>query len=1611
MNTIKTTQVAQNTFSDGLVMDFNDLVTPSSALTYCLNGTNITYNGNEFVLQNDMGNGRVETAYLPEGYVPIGTKEYGGIVYIASVNPQTGDCQVGSFPSPERNIGTNDYAGVTTNQNLLSELSPGTIIYKQYALGEDPDTNEDLVLNVGDKFMITLNNMDVTSASKLLDACFNVHKVTTEVDENTEVTSWKIHSPKKKAFTLKLMVEDADHNLRDITPLCKRIYDQWENLDSNEQDIHYGDQDQLDELSAKIKQQSGYFLLFDGTYTDPNIPQQVESPQLRNSSNVGESNNITMQDYSGKVSGKLYIVCILNAVDKFEVNWTGLKNEKGGIGETVQLHYGRHLKSTGNSQDWAALSNPTEDNLYYVVLTLNKDENVDSYYIQLCFQVNYYEAQYTYTQTLSASTLRELTTGCLQYITEGVGTYTIHYYPLEDIGFIDYLYTSTSSPSYSISLVQSSSLTIGSDGPYTIGDRDKQFSKTITSAGVSLPATISVNVDTDTNNKPVFSFPYLYVGDDANYEAIVLNRFYPEDGNSYVFTFAITKDVALTQEYQDVTYTYGNEQNSLFNITEDNTNHYLQMSIDESWLTNYQSNCTIAFVGCKKIVYEVINESYDYPITFKPLYGANQGRITYEKEELEIYDPPTYQFVTTADETPLLLQDGVFVDANNTSYDCSDVTVIVKDTLKSQSVDVYLYRNGALYITIPVSCTLSEDRSYTFGTAPLTSADRSGVYTLRTKSIYSQLSDASSQFIVLAIEQGIYTPYGTLAVDYYYNCPDGYMPNKSAFPSNWSDFSNIYESYYGDPQYYYGDGTKTLMGAYISFYTASDEKNPVFVDVLPIANNAVSLASSSGQAVDLITSAPEYDIDNNWYHVQQKITYDFSKVLNGGNTYSYEYLSLPKVKYEISPYLNYGVGQMTSQQRTGYIDFKKVGTGSLSITEWKYFVDATTFDVTIKWGIENYLTDDEYVNDIKFNFYLISPDQTFDSPTYTYNVPDKIAYNGSFQEQISFSEEDNMDDKRMYLVSITCTKHTISTGAAADITLGYKWFLFTSLYNDLYQDTKISDFTDYLSLYTMDKLAAKKVPTLQISATNSTFNVSDDKSTPEITEINQRNVDYNLQASFSELAQGTLQLNLQYFYDTAGMPFAYINFNDTEPIIEVEFKDDLDSTEYSGLTKQSLKNNNKYIVKYTYKVNAKSCKGSVDSSSTTSIPAYICYADTLSDSIYIPSLKIWGHSHDTDQTSVLFKGYTDDTTDTPFISRDTNRKGIYDSEDLTVYILNYASGVSNEDTVNTLTSNQNLMGLITSNNSLLGTECFRIDWCQGFTGGGNTYDKYPIQYIYFIRTDITSGNNTEEYKYTAWGPTTKKYATYKDLITNEFSNLAKILVEKPDQLEITNDSGWVISDIDGYKSPLNISVSAKIKVTFQNITYETSWDGGNTKINYNNIVQNCIETAQQKWGDFRLNYSYLTEQMQFNTDAISTLNTEQEVGTLTLDRDNILWSYEDTSLVGKAAFYKLGQGSYVISDNVDTNSLYYLNDNDEPQITTSSSKTQKITKISNSLYRYNITQWYSSIPYLTSGIESEGSIKLSDGEALNTKAGCINVYRRHARCRIVLGKFYKFSDV
>lgn len=78
---------AISTFNEGLNFDLNPITTPDNVLTDCVNGTFITFNGDELALQSSLGN-KVLTS-LSEGFYPIGMKEYGGVLYIVSAKPPT----------------------------------------------------------------------------------------------------------------------------------------------------------------------------------------------------------------------------------------------------------------------------------------------------------------------------------------------------------------------------------------------------------------------------------------------------------------------------------------------------------------------------------------------------------------------------------------------------------------------------------------------------------------------------------------------------------------------------------------------------------------------------------------------------------------------------------------------------------------------------------------------------------------------------------------------------------------------------------------------------------------------------------------------------------------------------------------------------------------------------------------------------------------------------------------------------------------------------------------------------------------------------------------------------------------------------------------------------------------------------------------------------------------------------------------------------------------------------------------------------------------------------------------------------------------------------------
>ena len=157
---------AINTFNEGLIMDLNPLTTPNNVVTNCLNGTLITYNGNEFVLQTDMGNGEVHTAYLDKGYVPVGMKEHGGIIYVAAYNPITGKSQIGSFPSPQQLYEGEDLNVTPIQINfsdfiyIKNDIPYIKLEYQKQKLFQVKSSDEVKIFHPGDRFIITAPSID-----------------------------------------------------------------------------------------------------------------------------------------------------------------------------------------------------------------------------------------------------------------------------------------------------------------------------------------------------------------------------------------------------------------------------------------------------------------------------------------------------------------------------------------------------------------------------------------------------------------------------------------------------------------------------------------------------------------------------------------------------------------------------------------------------------------------------------------------------------------------------------------------------------------------------------------------------------------------------------------------------------------------------------------------------------------------------------------------------------------------------------------------------------------------------------------------------------------------------------------------------------------------------------------------------------------------------------------------------------------------------------------------------------------------------------------------------------------------------------------------------------
>lgn len=297
---------AQNTFNEGMVLDNHPLMTPNTVLTDALNATLVTMNGNEMVLQNDMGNARVENAKLPPGYIPIGMKEYGGIIYIACYNPLTNKGQIGCFPSPQRQK--------TTTQ--ISEITPTFKFPDVTYIKEENDEEwykinslltkceifpKGTIIRSGDKFSVGLPIANMFGTDNI-DSTGEHY-----ISNYDNVENGLVKTPMNRMYTFGVATLDNNGQLRDITNQLKRYKGgqqvQFSNIDSDLYKFNCGYWQ--NEMSTEDK---------DG----------LVSSELMNQTSVQSKLNT----YNSKLFGRLFLYAKYNAINSVDISIVGYKKSE-----------------------------------------------------------------------------------------------------------------------------------------------------------------------------------------------------------------------------------------------------------------------------------------------------------------------------------------------------------------------------------------------------------------------------------------------------------------------------------------------------------------------------------------------------------------------------------------------------------------------------------------------------------------------------------------------------------------------------------------------------------------------------------------------------------------------------------------------------------------------------------------------------------------------------------------------------------------------------------------------------------------------------------------------------------------------------------------------------------------------------------------------------------------------------------------------------------------------------------------------------------------------------------------------------------------------------------
>ena len=150
-------QIAKNTFTGGLQMDMHPLSSQNTVLTNALNATLVTIDGDEMILQNDMGNLKVDSGLRDEynkpiyvgltpGFIPIGVNTLNGIAYIVSYNPNTFEGEIGTFPSPDYPLCTpSSDCCINSNDSVEASSESEVLAYDVNSSKEEYELHKNLV--------------------------------------------------------------------------------------------------------------------------------------------------------------------------------------------------------------------------------------------------------------------------------------------------------------------------------------------------------------------------------------------------------------------------------------------------------------------------------------------------------------------------------------------------------------------------------------------------------------------------------------------------------------------------------------------------------------------------------------------------------------------------------------------------------------------------------------------------------------------------------------------------------------------------------------------------------------------------------------------------------------------------------------------------------------------------------------------------------------------------------------------------------------------------------------------------------------------------------------------------------------------------------------------------------------------------------------------------------------------------------------------------------------------------------------------------------------------------------------------------------------------------